>query len=93
MTLDRPVQHGWCHLASTLIKFPCTRCENGKTKLGCDFKVASYGPARRISGRVESLTVRVLNRRRELTLNMIRRLHAGLGIPAESLIKVGPKAA
>jgi HTH-type transcriptional regulator/antitoxin HigA len=31
----------------------------------------------------------VLNRRRELTLNMIRRLHEGLGIPAESLIKVG----
>src|SRR3954463_9107233 len=31
----------------------------------------------------------VLNRRRELTLNMIRKLHEGLGIPAESLIKVG----
>jgi HTH-type transcriptional regulator / antitoxin HigA len=31
----------------------------------------------------------VLNRRRELTLNMIRRLHEGLGIPAESLIKIG----
>jgi len=31
----------------------------------------------------------VLNRRRELTLNMIRRLHDGLGIPAESLIKIG----
>jgi HTH-type transcriptional regulator/antitoxin HigA len=31
----------------------------------------------------------VLNRRRELTLNMIRRLHEGLGIPAESLIRVG----
>jgi HTH-type transcriptional regulator/antitoxin HigA len=30
----------------------------------------------------------VLNRRRELTLNMIRRLHEGLGIPAESLIKI-----
>ena len=30
-----------------------------------------------------------LNRRRELTLNMIRRLHEGLGIAAESLIKVG----
>ena len=29
----------------------------------------------------------VLNRRRSLTLNMIRRLHEGLGIPAESLIK------
>ena len=29
------------------------------------------------------------NRRRELTLNMIRRLHEGLGIPAESLIKIG----
>lgn len=31
----------------------------------------------------------ILNRRRELTLSMIRRLHEGLGIPAESLIKVG----
>jgi HTH-type transcriptional regulator/antitoxin HigA len=31
----------------------------------------------------------VLNRRRELTLNMIRRLHEGLDIPAESLIKIG----
>ncbi|MES1148522.1 MAG: transcriptional regulator [Bradyrhizobium guangdongense] len=31
----------------------------------------------------------VLNRRRDLTLSMIRRLHEGLGIPAESLIKVG----
>ncbi|MDC6166651.1 helix-turn-helix domain-containing protein [Paucibacter sp. XJ19-41] len=29
----------------------------------------------------------VLNRRRPLTLVMIRRLHAGLGIPAESLIR------
>ena len=29
----------------------------------------------------------VLNRRRPLTLAMIRRLHAGLGIPAESLIR------
>ena len=28
----------------------------------------------------------VPNRRRSLTLNMIRRLHEGLGIPAESLI-------
>src|SRR5258707_12916017 len=32
----------------------------------------------------------VLNRRRALTLKMVRRLHEGLGIPAESLIKVGP---
>jgi HTH-type transcriptional regulator/antitoxin HigA len=31
----------------------------------------------------------VLNRRRSLTLNMIRRLHEGLGIPADSLIKAG----
>ena len=31
----------------------------------------------------------VLNRRRDLTLGMIRRLHEGLGIPAESLIKIG----
>jgi HTH-type transcriptional regulator / antitoxin HigA len=30
----------------------------------------------------------VLNRRRSLTLKMINRLHRGLGIPAESLIKV-----
>jgi HTH-type transcriptional regulator/antitoxin HigA len=30
----------------------------------------------------------VLNRKRELTLNMIRQLHEGLGIPAESLIKL-----
>jgi len=30
----------------------------------------------------------VLNRRRSLTLKMIWRLHKGLGIPAESLIKV-----
>ncbi len=29
----------------------------------------------------------VLNRKRPLTLKMIRRLHTGLGIPAESLIK------
>jgi len=29
----------------------------------------------------------VLNRRRPLTLKMIWRLHKGLGIPAESLIK------
>ena len=29
----------------------------------------------------------VLNRKRSLTLTMIRRLHEGLGIPAESLIK------
>jgi HTH-type transcriptional regulator / antitoxin HigA len=35
----------------------------------------------------------MLYRRRELTPNMIRRLHEGLGIPAESLTKVGPRAA
>src|ERR1700761_1220896 len=35
----------------------------------------------------------VLNRKRELTLNMIRRLHQGLGIPAESLIKAGQQKA
>jgi HTH-type transcriptional regulator/antitoxin HigA len=29
----------------------------------------------------------VLNRKRPLTLQMIRRLHRDLGIPAESLIK------
>ena len=31
----------------------------------------------------------VLDRKRDLTLAMIRRLHEGLGIPAESLIKSG----
>jgi HTH-type transcriptional regulator/antitoxin HigA len=31
----------------------------------------------------------VLNRKRPLTLKMIQRLHAGLGIPAESLLKIG----
>jgi HTH-type transcriptional regulator/antitoxin HigA len=31
----------------------------------------------------------VLTRKRPLTLAMIRRLHEGLGIPAESLIKAG----
>jgi len=35
----------------------------------------------------------VLNRKRPLTLHMIWRLHEGLGIPAESLIKVGRKRA
>jgi HTH-type transcriptional regulator/antitoxin HigA len=29
----------------------------------------------------------ILNRKRPLTLNMIWKLHAGLGIPAESLIR------
>jgi HTH-type transcriptional regulator/antitoxin HigA len=32
---------------------------------------------------------KVLNRRRPLTLKMIQRLHAGLRIPAESLLKIG----
>ena len=35
----------------------------------------------------------VLNRRRELTINMIRRLHEGLGVPAESLIRIGRQRA
>ncbi|HLH93812.1 MAG TPA: transcriptional regulator [Xanthobacteraceae bacterium] len=35
----------------------------------------------------------ILSRRRSLTLAMVRRLHEGLGIPAESLIKVGGKRA
>ena len=35
----------------------------------------------------------VLNRRRSLTLKMIWLLHEGLGIPAESLIKVGQERA
>jgi HTH-type transcriptional regulator/antitoxin HigA len=35
----------------------------------------------------------VLARKRALTLNMIRRLHEGLGIPAESLIREGQKRA
>lgn len=34
----------------------------------------------------------VLNRKRPLSLKMIWRLHKGLGIPAESLIKVDPHA-
>ena len=34
----------------------------------------------------------VLNRRRPLSLKMIRRLHHGLGIPAESLIRVADDA-
>jgi HTH-type transcriptional regulator / antitoxin HigA len=35
----------------------------------------------------------VLNRRRSLTLKMINRLHQGLGIPAESLIKIDRRRA
>ncbi len=35
----------------------------------------------------------VLNRKRPLTLQMIRRLHRDLGIPAESLIKAAAEAA
>jgi HTH-type transcriptional regulator/antitoxin HigA len=35
----------------------------------------------------------VLNRKRPLTLKMIWRLHRGLGIPAESLIKPPSEAA
>ena len=35
----------------------------------------------------------VLNRRRPLTLKMIQRLHAGLRIPAESLLKTGRERA
>jgi HTH-type transcriptional regulator/antitoxin HigA len=37
----------------------------------------------------------VLNRKRPLTLQMIRKLHVGLGIPAERLLKqvVSPRAA
>ena len=35
----------------------------------------------------------VLARKRPLTLVMVRRLHEGLGIPAESLIKTGRDAA
>jgi HTH-type transcriptional regulator / antitoxin HigA len=35
----------------------------------------------------------VLSRKRPLTLAMLRRLHEGLGIPAESLIKVGRERA
>ena len=34
----------------------------------------------------------VLNRKRPLSLKMVWRLHQGLGIPAESLIKTGPHA-
>jgi HTH-type transcriptional regulator/antitoxin HigA len=35
----------------------------------------------------------ILNRKRPLTLRMVWRLHRGLGIPAESLIKVGEEQA
>ena len=35
----------------------------------------------------------VLNRKRPLTLKMVWRLHTGLGIPAESLIKVSQEQA
>jgi HTH-type transcriptional regulator/antitoxin HigA len=35
----------------------------------------------------------VLNRKRPLTLKMIQRLHAGLRIPAESLLKIGRERA
>ena len=35
----------------------------------------------------------VLSRKRPLTLAMVRRLHEGLGIPAESLIKAGREEA
>ncbi len=35
----------------------------------------------------------VLNRKRPLTLKMVWRLHRGLGIPAESLIKVSEEHA
>ena len=35
----------------------------------------------------------VLNRKRPLSLKMIWRLHKGLGIPAESLIRADPEAA
>jgi HTH-type transcriptional regulator/antitoxin HigA len=35
----------------------------------------------------------ILNRKRPLSLRMVWRLHRGLGIPAESLIKVGEEQA
>ena len=35
----------------------------------------------------------ILNRKRPLTLRMVWRLHQGLGIPAESLIKIGEEQA
>ncbi|MBI1319255.1 MAG: transcriptional regulator [Candidatus Hydrogenedens sp.] len=35
----------------------------------------------------------VLNRKRPLSLAMIRRLHAGLGIPAEVLLQAAPRPA
>lgn len=34
----------------------------------------------------------VLNRKRPLTLLMIRRLHEGLGVPAEALLKTKPQS-
>jgi hypothetical protein len=49
-------------------------------QMGCS--LASHSVHRQSQPRA-----RVLNRRRSLTLKMIWRLHEGLGIPAESLIK------
>ena len=43
-----------------------------------------------IGGR--SRVYEVLNRKRPLSLRMIRRLHRELGIPAESLLRVGEEA-
>jgi HTH-type transcriptional regulator/antitoxin HigA len=39
----------------------------------------------------QALITEVLNRKRSLTLTMIRRLHVGLGIPADVLIQPGAK--
>jgi HTH-type transcriptional regulator / antitoxin HigA len=40
-----------------------------------------------------SRVAEILNRKRPLTLEMIRRLHAQLGIPAQTLIQTYPLAA
>src|SRR2546430_1744962 len=47
------------------------------------------GSRRAISSRSSAAAIvyETLSRKRPLTLAMVRRLHAGLGIPAESLIK------
>jgi hypothetical protein len=53
-------------------------------------------PSIRTRGRVQSespAAIVGIRSRRPLTLKMIRRLHEGLGIPAEALIKLRPDRA
>ena len=58
--------------------------------------VQEKGPDRRLSRNPYigscNRVYEVLNRKRQLSLKMIWRLHKGLGIPAESLIKVSHEA-